>query len=298
MRIARPDSFRLVELPEPERLPGHEVIRVSRAGVDPGDALDDLSAVPGTEVVGTTEDGRRVVALMACGGYAELASASERLIFPVPAEITDGQALALARQGTTAWHLLRTCAHLRSDETVVVHNAASGVGTLATQLARSFGAGRVIATAATQAHRRLVAKLGADVTVDSAPDGLRERLLAANDGRPVDIVLDPVGGQVFEQSLAALAPFGRLVSYGPQPALVDPAGLLAGSRAVIGFWLGDCFAKPEMIASSLSELMGLTSAGRLRPVVGGEYPLSEAGRAHADLLARRTVGKLVLDPSC
>jgi NADPH2:quinone reductase len=124
-----------------------------------------------------------------------------------------------------------------------------------------------------------------------------DRLLAVNDGSPVDIVLAPSGGSVFEQSLDALAPFGRLVGYGAESATVDPAGLIEGSRAVIGFWLGDCLARPEMVARALSELMGLTSAGRLRPVVGDEYPLSQAGKAHADLLARRAVGTLLLDPS-
>jgi NADPH2:quinone reductase len=275
----------LVEVPDPMRLPGHEIIRVSRAGL------------PGDEVVGFTEDGRRVVALMVADAHAELVSASERLIFPVPSEITDGQALVLARHGTTAWHLLRTCAHLRPDETVVVHDATGGVGSLAVQLARSFGAGRVIATADTRARRRFAVELGADVAVESDPLGMYDRLLAVNDGSPVDIVLAPSGGSVFEQSLDALAPFGRLVGYGAESATVDPAGLIEGSRAVIGFWLGDCLARPEMVARALSELMGLTSAGRLRPVVGDEYPLSQAGKAHADLLARRAVGTLLLDPS-
>jgi len=309
-RFGGPEVLQLVELAEPERRPGHALIRVSRAGVNYADTHQientylspaTVPLVPGAEVVGTTEDGRRVVALVLQGGYAELALAPEQLLFTVPAAVSDGEALALVLQGTTAWHLLRTSAHLRTGETVVVHAAAGGVGSLAVQLARSFGADRVIATASTPDKRALALELGADVAIDPSPDGLRERLVEANGGRGVDIVLEMTGGAVFDESLGALAPFGRLVTYGMAarevPSPVEAGGLMARSRGVIGFWLGHCFTRPEMIATALSELMGLTAAGRLRPVVGGEYPLSEAGRAHSDLLARRTVGKLVLDPA-
>ena len=309
-RFGGPEVLQLVELAEPERRPGHALIRVSRAGVNYADTHQientylspaTVPLVPGAEVVGTTEDGRRVVALVLQGGYAELALAPEQLLFTVPAAVSDGEALALVLQGTTAWHLLRTSAHLRTGETVVVHAAAGGVGSLAVQLARSFGAGRVIATASTADKRALALELGADVAIDPSPDGLRDRLVEANGGRGVDIVLEMTGGAVFDESLRALAPFGRLVTYGMAarevPSPVEAGGLMARSGGVIGFWLGHCFTRPEMIATALSELMGLTAAGRLRPVVGGEYPLSEAGRAHSDLLARRTVGKLVLDPA-
>ena len=99
-----------------------------------------------------------------------------RLHLPVSAGVTDDQALTLARAGTTAWHLLRTCAHLRPDESIVVHDAASEVGAIAVQLARSFAAGRVIATDSSQARRRKALKLGADTAVESGRDGLAERL--------------------------------------------------------------------------------------------------------------------------
>ncbi|MEJ2858221.1 MULTISPECIES: zinc-binding dehydrogenase [unclassified Saccharothrix] len=182
--------------------------------------------------------------------------------FPVPAGVSDEAALALGLHGVTAWHLLRTCAHLEPGETVVVHDAAGSVGVLAVQLAVSFGAGRVVATARTQVQRRVALRLGADVAVSGEPDGLTERLV--EHGGSVDVVLDGQGGEVFERSLAALAPFGRIVCYGEPPA-VDPVRLLGGSRAVVGFRLDDCADRPGMVASALSELMGLTAAGRLRP---------------------------------
>ncbi|HEX6340062.1 zinc-binding dehydrogenase [Umezawaea sp.] len=245
--------------------PGHEVVLVGSVGPH--------------GVVGTASDGRRVVALGVAAEPEDVVSAPERLLFPVPDGISDVQALVLAGPGVTAWHLLRTCAHLRPDEAVVVHGAAGEVGALAVQLARHFRAGRVVAVADTAARREHALALGADVAVDAEPDGLRERLLAVNGGHPVDVVLCPVGGAVFRRSLAALAPFGRIVVHGESP-VTEAVGPIEGSRAVIGFWSGDCLGRPEMVARALSELMGLTSAGRLRPPVGDEYPLSGGARSN------------------
>ncbi len=199
------------------------------------------------------EDGRRLVVV---AGVLRL---------PVSAGVTDDQALTLARAGTTAWHLLRTCAHLEPGESVVVHDATSEIGALAVQLARSFGAGRVIATGAGESGRRTAVRLGADVAVDSATDGLAERVIRANQGDQADVVLDP--GGTLTASLDALAPFGRVVCYGPdQDESVKLTGLLGGSRAVIGFRFEHTLDRPDMIARAVSELFGLTSAGRLRPV--------------------------------
>ncbi|GLZ34634.1 hypothetical protein Lesp02_68210 [Lentzea sp. NBRC 105346] len=202
---------------------------------------------------------------------------SERLVFPVSTGITDGQALVLVRDGTTAWHLLRTCAHLRPDESIVVHDAMGGVGSLAVQLARSFGAGKVIATETSQLRRRRAVKLGADIAVEAGVEGLCERLVEANDGRQVDVVLDP--GGMFSPSIDAVAPFGRVVCHGADRAeSVELKRIHGGSRAVIGFWFAHCLERPEMIARALSELFGLTSAGRLRPLVDDDYSLTEPGR--------------------
>ncbi|MFG1818561.1 zinc-binding alcohol dehydrogenase family protein [Kribbella sp. NPDC049174] len=303
-----PEVLRYVDLPEPVERPGHTLIRVTRAGVNYADTHTTentyltptrLPAVPGGEVAGTTPDGRRVVALVPGGGYAELATARDDLIFDIPDGITDGQALALVLQGVTAWRLLHTSAHLAAGESVVVHAAAGGVGTVAVQLAKHYGAGRVIATASTAEKRKLAEELGADSAIE-AGDDLKDRLIEANGGRPVDVVLEMVGGTVFDQSLRALAPFGRLVTFGQASRTaskaIDPVKLMAASRGVIGFWLGHCFGRPATIAEPLQELFRLTLDGVLRPVVGGEYPLSDAAGAHRAILGRGTVGKLVLDP--
>ncbi|MFL5956488.1 MAG: zinc-binding alcohol dehydrogenase family protein [Solirubrobacterales bacterium] len=303
-----PEVLELREVPEPEVADGLVAIDVSAAGINYADthqaensylAPASLPLVPGGEVAGTTSSGERVVALLAGGGYAERAVAHPSVVFPIPDGVSDGEALALVLQGATAWHLLRTSAHLAEGESVVVHAGAGGVGTLAVQLARRWGAGTIIATASSEEKRALAVELGADAAIDGSPDGLKDRIQEAAGGK-VDVVLEMVGGPTFDASLAALAPFGRLVAYGmasrEQPTPVEPGALMARSRAVVGFWLAHCIGRPEMLRGAVSELLDLVAAGELRAIVGGTYPLSEARRAHEDIRARRTTGSLGLDP--
>lgn len=312
-RFGGPAVLELVDLPAPRPREGWLLLDVTAAGVNYADihqAADDYLApqqlpfVPGAEVVGRDPTGRRVVALVGHGGYAERVLAPPATTFPVPEGVDDPTALALVLQGTTAWHLLRTSARMDPGESVLVHAAAGGVGSLAVQLARELGAGRVIATASTAQKRELALGLGADVALDPAlaeqgPGALRDAIVDANDGAPVDVVLEMVGGPVFDASLAALAPFGRLVTYGMAsrtPATrVRPERLTATSRAVVGFWLTHALRLPGGLRPAMEELLALHSAGRLAALHGGSYPLAEARRAHEDLAGRRTQGKLVLD---
>ncbi len=168
----------LTDVPDPVAPEGFELIDVTSAGINYADthqvedsylARQTLPLIPGAEVVGRRADGTRVVSLLlGGGGYAEKAVVHPRVTFPIPDGVSDGAALALVLQGLTAWHLLRTSTHLQAGESVVVHAAAGGVGTLAVQLAKAFGAGRVIASASTEDKRKLALDLGADVTVDPA----------------------------------------------------------------------------------------------------------------------------------
>jgi NADPH2:quinone reductase len=314
IRVSRwggPEVLELVEdAPMPEAGEGELLVRVNRAGINYADthqtensylARYELPLTPGAEVAGTTEDGRRIVALVASGGYAEYAVVPAAGAFPIPDDVSDAQALALLVQGLTAWHLYRTSARLREGESVVVHAAAGGVGSLAVQLGRAFGAGRVIATASSAAKRELALELGADAAVDVTREDLADAIREANGGRRVDVVLEMAGGRVFDQSLKGLAPFGRLVTYGiasREPNTVASGALMARSQAVVGFWLMHCLRHPrEMVAEPLADLLARTAAGELRVVEGDVYPLSEARQAHEDLRARRTTGKLVLDPA-
>jgi NADPH2:quinone reductase len=305
-----PEVLRLTDLPTPEPAPGEALIRVTRAGLNFADTHTrtnsyvqkaTLPLVPGGEVAGTlAETGERVVALVGSGGYAEYATAPHDRVFGIPDGIDDGTALALVIQGTTAWHLLRTAGRLEQGESVVVQSAAGGVGSLATQLAVSFGAGRVIATASSEERRALAKALGADVALAPDAEGMTERLLEANQGRGVDLVIESYGGAVFDASIKALAPFGRIVVNGistREQNEVRTGSLLRHSRAVIGFWLFHTLERPGMFAAALADLFERTLAGDLRPIVGETYPLEQAPQAQIDLRERRTTGKLLLDPT-
>jgi NADPH2:quinone reductase len=304
-----PEVLHLAEVPDPVPQPGQLLIEVDGSGVNYADthAVEDsylsastLPMVPGGEVVGRDQDGRRVVALTATGGYAERACAWAPMATEVPDEVSDAAALALVVQGLTAWNLLRTSARIAPGESVVVHAAAGGTGSLAVQLARRFGAGRIIATASTKEKRELALSLGADEALDADPEGLKERLVEANGGKQVDIVLEMTGGPVFDASLAALAPFGRLVTYGlasrQNPEPLTAAKLMGRSRAVVGFWLMHALGRPDLHAEPMAELLRLVAAGELTPQVGGTFPLSDARLVHEALRSRATSGKLVLDP--
>jgi NADPH2:quinone reductase len=283
-----PEVLKLAELPRPEPGPGEVAIRVTRAGLNFADTHTrtnsyvrkaELPLVPGGEVAGVLEEtGERVLALVGSGGYAEYVTAPRDRVFPIPEDVEDGTALALLIQGTTAWHLLRSAARLAEGESVVIHSAAGGVGSLTTQLARCFGAGRIIATASSEDKREL----------------------ALGDGRQLDVVIDSSGGQVFDASIKALAPFGRIVVNGiatSEQNTVRTGSLLRHSRAVIGFYLFHCLERPGMFEQALQDLFDRVRRAELRVVVGRTYPLQQAAQAQVDLRERRTTGKLLLDPS-
>ncbi|HYP49165.1 MAG TPA: zinc-binding dehydrogenase [Thermoleophilaceae bacterium] len=308
-RFGGPEVLELADLPVPQPGAGELLIKVSRAGLNFADthqrensylARYELPLVLGGEVAGTTEDGRRVVALLRSGGYAEYAIAPEASTFPIPDGVNEGAALALLIQGLTAWHLFRTSAKLSAGESVVVISGAGGVGSLAVQLAKPFGAGRVIATASTDEKRAHTLELGADAAVDQAEDDLTAAVIEANEGRQVDVVLEMSGGRVFDACIEALAPFGRIVAYGiagREQNTLQTGRLMRKSRAVVGFWLMHCLGRREMMEEPLADLFERVARGELVPQVGETYPMSEVGRAHEDLQARRTSGKLLLDPA-
>jgi len=302
-----PEVLQVVELPEPVPTGNRIVLPIRAAGINYADthAVEDsylsrqrLPLIPGGEVLVELPDGSRALGLTGSGGYAQRVAVDPAGLIGVPDGISDGQALSCLVQGASAWLMLRNSAHLAPGETVVVHAAAGGVGTIAVQLATLWGAGRVIATASSPAKRELALELGADVAVDSAAEDLTEALRQANDGHRVDVVLEMTGGSVFDQSLAALAPFGRLVCYGmagrTPPTPVEPAALMAHSIAVIGFWL--VHAGPSRLAEAVTDLFALIGAGKLSPVIGGSYRLDEVAEAHRALRARETTGKLLLLP--
>lgn len=310
-----PEVLELVEIPVPQPADGQVLIEVTVAGVNFADThqredgyvqKQHLPLIPGGEVAGVrTDTGERVVALTGHGGYAQFALAPADKTFPIPDGLDDGAALALLIQGLTAWHLYRTCARIATggDESVLVVSGAGGVGSLAVQLGQALGAGRVIATASSEEKRELCIELGADVAIDgdaSDADALRDRILGANHGREVDVVLELAGGPLFDVALRAMADMGRMVVYGissREQNEVRTGRLLKRSQSVIGFWLFHYLERREHLEVPLAELFALAAEGVVKAVVGETYALSDARRAQEDLVARRTRGKLLLDPS-
>lgn len=303
-----PEVLEYVDVPDPSPKLAEIVVNVKRSGINFADthasrndylAEQTLPLIPGAEISGQTNDGRRVAALLGSGGYAEKVAVPQAQLIELPAGVEYDQAAGGLLQGLTALALVQRCARIEPGETIVIEAAAGGTGTLAVQLAKRSGA-RVIGLASSEEKRQLVQSLGADATVDSRAENLGEAIREANNGKRVDAVLHMSGGEAFDEELEILAPLGRMVVFGiasREQRQVSTASLLRGSKAVIGFWLAHLLMRQDLLGPMIQDLFAAIAAGELTVTIGEIYPLSEAARAHEDLIARRTTGKLLLDPS-
>jgi len=310
-----PEVMRLEEVETPTPAQGEVLIKVAAAGVNYADLAQRQGAyltrthtpmTMGFEVAGTIAAlgpgvsappvGTRVIAFVT-GGYAEYAVASSATIIPIPESLDFTHAAAFAVQGLTAYQTLRESGRLQAGESVLVQAAAGGVGTLAVQLARLMGAGKVIGTASNEHKLDLVRRLGADAAINYTQDDWVEQVKQASGGRGVDIVLEVVGGAVAEQCLQCLAPFGRMVIIGAasgQRAQFSAVQLMYKNLSVTGYWLTAWMSRPDRIAAAAMELMQYLTTGTLQIIVGQTYPLAEAAEAHRAISERRTTGKVVL----
>ena len=304
-----PEVMKYVDLDEPVPAGSQAVLDVTAIGINYADthqtensylSTQKLPLIPGMEVVGKMPDGSRVLALAATGGYCQKTLVNPKTVIPLPDKVSDGQALAMMVQGSTAHMILKKMGQIKAGESVVIHAGAGGVGSVAIQLAKLWGA-FVIAVTSSDEKKKLCMELGADVVVDAGEADLAAALIKANNGKGVDLILEMVGGTTFDQSLDALAAFGRIVFYGmasrKAPKTLHPGALMPKSQSVIGFWLVNALADKELMAEVFMDLFGMIISGKLKPVIGSTYPLSKAADAHRDMLARKTVGKIVLDPA-
>lgn len=303
-----PEVLEHVEVPDPDPKLAEVVVNVKRSGVNFADthasrndylAEQTLPLIPGAEAAGQLNDGRRVVALLGSGGYAEKVAVPQAQLIELPDGVDYEQAAGGLLQGLTAMALVHRCARIEPGETVVVEAAAGGTGSLSVQLAKRAGA-RVIGLASSERKREMVRGLGADACVDSRAEDLGAAIREANEGKRVDAVLHMSGGDAFDAEIGVLAPLGRMVVFGiasREQREVSTASLLRGSKAVIGFWLAHLLTRPDLLGPMIKDLLAAIAAGELTVTIGEVYPLSEARRAHEDLIARRTSGKLLLDPS-
>ena len=309
------DVLRWEEAPEPELRAHQALIRVDAAGVNYADLMrrggnypgPDLPASLGLEAGGTVvavgaevtgvSVGQRVMA-MGPGGQAELVAVNGNFVFPYPETIDPVQAGGMPIVFLTAYHLLKTRGQLEPGHTVLVQAGASGVGTVAIQLAKAWGA-RVIATASTQEKLDLCRSLGADVVINYTEQDFEEAVNEQSGGAGVELILECVGGPVLEKSLRCVASYGRMITYGNAsgtPASLPAGEIFAANRTVIGFSIGRSPQGRLDHQAAMSEIFPLLADGKARLVVDQVLPMSEVAAAHRHLAGRGTRGKVILRP--
>lgn len=320
VELSGPDTaLRVEELPEPE--PSHMltpgsgvVVDVHAAGVSFPEVLQTrgeyqfkppLPFVPGSEVAGivrsapagaAVKEGDRVAAFCMLGGFAEVAVAPEFFTFPLPGGLGFAEGAGLILNYHTAWFALRLRGRLREGETVLVHGAAGGVGTAAIQVAKGLGA-RTIAVVSTDEKEQVARDAGADEVVRS--DGQWKDEAKELSGGGVDVVLDPVGGDRFLDSLRSLGEGGRLVvvgfTGGSIPEVKVNRLLLNNTEVVGASWGAYVMPKPDLSREIGAEVNRLVDEGFVRPVVGARFPPEQAADALKLIDAREATGKVVLE---
>ncbi|MCC5800749.1 quinone oxidoreductase family protein [Rossellomorea vietnamensis] len=313
-----PDVLKNVDIDMPSPRGREVLIKVHASAVNYADTArregqyvvkTPLPYIPGAEVSGIVTEvgedvtrikkGDRVVAMMDSGGYAEYAMTDERSIIPLPYGLDFKEAAAIPVQGLSAYHILKTLGRLEQGETVLIHAAAGGVGLLAVQLAKRFGAGKVIATASTEEKLRLAEDMGADVLVNYTEEEWEKKVLGATNGKGVHLALEMAGGDVFYKTLKCLAHFGRMIIYGVasgEQSRFYPSSLMAKNQSVTGFFLPPLMRDTELTQKTLHEIFHYVANGDLKVTVGHVFPLEEAAKVHSLMQGRQTVGKVILQP--
>lgn len=313
-----PEVLQYIEQERPTPGDNEVLVEVKAIGINYADTArregqyvvpTPLPYIPGSEIAGVIAEvgskvtkfqvGMRVSALIESGGYADFVALDENMLIPIPDGVDFEQAVALPLQGLSAYHILKTMGRLVPGETILIHAAAGGVGAIAVQLAKLFGAGKIIATASSAEKLEHAKAMGATHLVDYSKEGWVDEVKSITDNKGVDLALEMVGGDVFNQTLKCLAPFGRLVIFGAasgEQAQFHPGQLMRKNQSVIGFFLPQIMRHPELFQQSFKELLGYMASGQLKLTIGGSYPLADAAEVHRLLQSRKTIGKLVLKP--
>lgn len=318
-KLGGPDVLQLDEVPEPQPGPGEALLAVRAVGVNWADTHFRngsyfIKAVfpqtAGMEAAGeivALGEGTTGLALgdrvMALGGdaYAERMIVRPLHCYPIHPELDFVRAAALPVQGITAHHILSLCGRLAPGETVLVHAAAGGVGTLAVQLAKSLGASRVIGTASSEEKRALIRELGCDVAIDTRASDWAEQVKNATDRKGCDVILEMIGGtDHYRKNLSVLAHLGRMVVFGAasndMKGTVDAVPLMGKNQSIIGYYMTSLLRRRELCAPALDDLQKRVVRGDVRVIVGREAKLGEAAEVHREMEARATTGKVVLVP--
>ena len=301
------------ERPDPKPGPSEVTIRVALSGVNFADIMRRRGGyrggpppfVPGLDCTGTIiavgsavtelKAGQRVAAFPEDGGYTEIAIARDVLTYPVPDGVPDEAAASLTML-VTAYNTLAMSARLERGESVLIHSAAGGVGSLAIQVARALGAGTIVAVAGGAEKVAFAQSLGADIVIDHTTEDVAARLEPI--GGKIDVVLDAVGGETFNATIPLLAEYGRYCIYGQasgEPGEVFTNVLHSGNRSVIGYTTGGYRAsRPERLRPGVEGAFDLVCEGAVKVIVGAKYPLRDAAEAHRHVESRASHGKTLL----
>ncbi len=309
------DVLKFEDVAEPNLRPHQVLIKVDSAGVNYADILrrsgnypgPDLPSSMGLEAAGTVAEvgsevsgisgGQKVMA-MGPGGQAEYVAVNGNFVFPYPDSLDPVEAGGMPIVFLTSYHLLKTKGQLQPGHAVLVQAGASGVGTVAIQLAKAWGA-KVIATASTQDKLDLCRSLGADVTINYMETDFEEAVKEETGGAGVELVLESVGGPVLEKSVRCVASNGRLVSYGnasQTPANLAASDITSANRTIIGFSIGRSPQGSLDHKGAMAELFPMIAEGKVKLIVDQVLPMSEVAKAHQHLSNRGTRGKVILTP--
>jgi NADPH2:quinone reductase len=317
-RTGGPDVLQFRDVPQPVPGAGEVLIRVEAAGVNFSDIMwrrgeyvteTPLPFIPGAEVAGTIvavgpdvtgfSIGMPVVSAPPSGGYAQFVVAPVATTFSIPEGISPIEVVSLMAQGLTAVLALRKSARFALGESVLVEAAAGGVGSFAVQLAKLYGASKVIAAASSPEKRAIAEALGADASVDYTTPDWANTVRDLTDGRGVDVVLELVGADTTAEALKTLAPFGRMVVIGQAAGNAPPIdswSLHEQNHSIVGFRIFGFAETPSTIQEALVELIGFVLSGKLKLQSGGAYPLAQAADVHRLIEDRKSTGKIVLQP--
>jgi NADPH2:quinone reductase len=315
-----PEKLILHDVPMPSAGDGQIVIKVEASGVNFADSLQrqnknvvptSLPYLPGYEVAGIVTElgkgvenlslGDRVVAMLpGGGGYAQYVVTLSYLAAVIPPAISAQESLALQVQGLTAYLMLKDGAKLQAGQSVLIHAAAGGVGTLLVQIAKQMGAGKIIATASNVEKLAVAKSLGADELINYTESDWAHKVKdATTGGKGVDLILDSTGGEILRNSYSCLAPFGRLINYGNASGgstSIDAFTLINDNHILQGFGLASYFVKPDLMQETYQYLFSQAATGKLKVHIGHTFPLKDAAEAHRQMENRKTTGKIVLIP--
>lgn len=312
-----PEVLRVVEAPTPAPGPDDLLIETESAGLNYADIMMRRGLyvggpkppfVPGFEAAGHVaslgekvhgfEVGDRVVAMTGIGGYAQFVSVPASRAISLPDHISFDEAAAFPAQFLTAYFCLHRCGRIASGQSVLIHAAAGGVGTAAVQIAKAAGA-EVYATASSEEKIQLARSMGADHVINYKTQDFAAVIKDKTSGKGVDVVLESVGGEVYDKSQQCLAIMGRLVVFGVasgQPGRTDPIDLLFKNKSIIGFHLGRYSADRSAMSEAWGYLLPLWHSGKLKPVLGRTFPLNQAAGAQNWITDRGSMGKVLLHP--